>query len=80
MTTPVDVAVAERDDEDRADADALRAGVVERPAQRAGRRERLDLGHGGHTADRSGADGAPQTAFRSVSRLTRLVRIATLLT
>ena len=38
-----DVAVAERDDEHRADADAVRAQVVERPAQGTGRRDRLDL-------------------------------------
>ncbi len=43
-----DVAVGEGHDEDRADAHALGAGVVERPAERAGRRQRLDLGHGGH--------------------------------
>ena len=38
-----DVAVAERDDEHRADPDAVRAQVVERPAQGTGRRDRLDL-------------------------------------
>ena len=38
-----DVAAAEGDDEDRAHVDAVGAQVVERPAQRAGRREGLDL-------------------------------------
>ena len=40
---PDDVAMAERHDEHRADPDAVRAQVVERPAQGTGRRDRLDL-------------------------------------
>ena len=43
-----DVAVAERHDEHRADPDAVRAQVVERPAQGTGRRDRLDLRDRGH--------------------------------
>ena len=43
-----DVAVAERDDEHGADPDAVRAQVVERPAQGPGRRDRLDLGDRRH--------------------------------
>ena len=56
-----DVAMAERDDEHGADADAVGAQVVERPAQGPGRRDRLDLGdrrHGprlAHGAARFGA-------------------------
>jgi hypothetical protein len=47
-----DVARAEGHDEHRADADALGADVVERAAQRAGGRQRLDLGDGPHARPR----------------------------
>jgi membrane carboxypeptidase/penicillin-binding protein len=39
------VAAPERDLEQRADLDAVGPQVVERPAQNAGRHDRLDLGH-----------------------------------
>ncbi len=42
------VAAAERHLEHRPDADAVRAQVVERPAQRPGGGQRLDAGDGGH--------------------------------
>jgi len=46
-----DVASAERDDDHRADAHALGAGIVERPAQHAGRGQRLDSCDRGHSDD-----------------------------
>ena len=47
-----DVAMAEGHDEDRAHVDPLGPQVVERPAQRAGRRERLDLDYRWHRSPR----------------------------
>ena len=47
-----DVAMAEGHDEHRAHVDALGPQVVERPAQRAGRRERLDLDYRWHRGPR----------------------------
>ena len=47
-----DVAMAEGHDEDRADVDPLGPQVVERPAQRAGRRERLDVDYRWHRSPR----------------------------
>ena len=47
-----DVAMAEGHEEDRAHVDALGAQVVERPAQRAGRRERLDVDYRWHRGPR----------------------------
>ena len=55
-----DLAMAERHDEHRADADAVRAQVVERPAQRASRRDRLDLCDRRHRSRMAhGPAGAP---------------------
>src|SRR5439155_3305445 len=43
-----DLAAAERHDEELADGGVRGCEVVERPVQRTGRRQRLDLGDGGH--------------------------------
>ena len=74
VTTPTHVAVAEGHDEHRPDPDAVRALVVERPAQRAGRRERLDLGDGRRHRPFDDSVGRRWTcipARRSSSRATR---------